>query len=77
MPNPKLAEQVAEVLGHAPDDAQLLLPRDGQQWLQNQMGGGRRKTSIGAAIAAVMSSECPARPRVRSFSRSHRPSSSC
>jgi hypothetical protein len=54
MPNPKLAEQVAEVLGHAPDDAQLLLPRDGQQWLQNQMGGGRRKTSIGAAIAGAV-----------------------
>ncbi|MGO1562704.1 MAG: hypothetical protein ACTHW7_12875 [Actinomycetaceae bacterium] len=54
MPNPKLAEQVAQVLGYAPDDAQLLLPRDGQQWIQNQMGGGRRKTSIGAAIAGAV-----------------------
>ena len=53
MPNPKLTEQTAEILGYRPDDTQLLLPRDGQAWLQQQIGSGRR-TSIGGAIAGAI-----------------------
>ncbi|MGO1509366.1 MAG: hypothetical protein ACTHW4_02215 [Actinomycetales bacterium] len=58
MANPKFVAKVGEVLGHAPEDAVVLLPRDGKNWLAQSMDKGPKKFSIGGLVAdSVMSME--------------------
>lgn len=58
MTNPKLVAQAGEILGHAPEDAVLLLPRDGAQWIAQSMDKGPKKFSIGSMVAdSVMKNE--------------------
>ena len=58
MANPKLAAKVTEVLGYAPEDAVLMLPRDGQNWVAQSMDKGPKKFSIGGLVAdAIVKTE--------------------
>ncbi|MGC5627688.1 hypothetical protein ACPYO6_05500 [Georgenia sp. Z1344] len=58
MANPKLAAKVTEVLGCAPEDAVLMLPRDGQNWVAQSMDKGPKKFSIGGLVAdAIVKTE--------------------